>query len=142
MRERARAERGQLIAAEAHPLARIALLLASLVPSEANGEEIAKVIGETDLPLRDQNAAWQVQKAWQRYPDQVAGALLRRLEAGRRLPYNAKEMLHAATLVDTGPIAALAMDTHADSQLALVAAGVIGPATIGALIDAVAAVTD
>ena len=103
-------------------MARIGLLLASSVPSEANGEEIANVIGTTDLPLRDQNAAWQVQKAWQRYPDQVASALLRRLEAGRKLPYNAKEMLSAATPVDTGPIAALAMNTHADNKLAHVAA--------------------
>jgi hypothetical protein len=141
LRERARAERERLIAAELNPLARIGLLLAA-PRSAVNGEQIASIMATTDLPLRDQNAAWQVQRAWQRYPDQVASALLRRLEAGRKLPSNAKEMLRTVTPVDTGPIALLAIDPHSDNQLALFAASVIGPATIGALIDALAAVTD
>ena len=142
LRERARAERERLIAAEANPLARIGLLLTSSAPSAAIGEQIANIIAMTDLPLRDQSAVWQVQKASQRYPDQVASALLRRLEAGQKLPYCAEEMLRTVATVDTGSIAALAIDPQADNQAARFAASVIGAATIGALIDALAAVAD
>jgi hypothetical protein len=96
-RERIGTERERLFQREAAPLARIGWVLASANPSEADKQQIAAAIEAADFPARNQNASWQAQRAWERYPEQVAQGLLRRLEAGRDLPYRASEMLTTAT---------------------------------------------
>jgi hypothetical protein len=92
-RERLQRVREGLFEREVVPVARIDLVLASAHPSEAEQERIAAAIEAADFSARDQNADWQVQRAWERYPEQVAQGLLRRLEAGRDLPYRASDML-------------------------------------------------
>jgi hypothetical protein len=118
-RERVRRERERLFEREAAPLPRLGRVLASPNPSEADKQQIAAAIDAADFPARDQNASWQVQRAWERYPEQVARGLLRRLEAGRDLPYRASEMLAAVEPVDDGPIAATVtnLDRWADTLL-------------------------
>jgi len=141
-RERIGRERERLFQREAAPLARIGWVLASANPSEADKQQIAAAIEAADFPARDQNASWQVQRAWERYPEQVAQGLLRRLAAGRDLPYRASEMLAAVTPVDDGPIAATATNLDAAAPLAHAAASVIGPRTAGSLIDSLLTLAD
>jgi hypothetical protein len=141
-RERLRNERERLFEREAAPLARIGLVLASPNPSEADKEQIAAAIEAADFPARDQNASWQVRRAWERYPEQVTRGLVRRLEAGRDLPFHAREMLAATPAVDDGPIAAAATNLDAAAPFAHVAASVIGPRTAGTLIDSLLALAD
>jgi hypothetical protein len=112
-RDRVRTEREQLFERDAAPLARIGWVLASANPSEADKQQITAAIEAAEFPARDQNAPWQVQRAWERYPEQVARGLLRRLEAGRDLPYRASEMLAGAAPIDDGPIAATATNLAA-----------------------------
>ena len=116
--------------------------MASANPSEADKEQITAAVEAADFPARDQNASWQVQRAWERYPEHVARGLLRRLEAGRDLPYRASEMLAAVAPVDDGPIAATAADLGVPVPLAQVATSVVGPRTSGSLIDALLALAD
>jgi hypothetical protein len=141
-RERLREERERLFEREAAPLARVGWVLASPNPSEADKEQITAAIEAADFPARDQNASWQVQRAWERYPEQVTRGLVRRLEAGRDLPFHAREMLAATPAVDDGPIAAAATNLDAAAPFAHVAASVIGPRTAGALIDSLLALAD
>ena len=75
-------------------------------------------------------------------PNKSAQGLLRRLEAGRDLPYRASEMLAAVAPVDDGPIAATATNPDAAAPLAHVAASVIGPRTAGSLINSLLALAD
>ena len=98
-------------------MARIDWVLASANPSEADKQQIAAAIEAADFPARDQNASWQAQRAWERYPEQVAQGLLRRLEAGRDLPYRASDMLTTVASVDDGPIAATATNLDAAATL-------------------------
>jgi hypothetical protein len=121
--ERERLER------DANPLARVGLVLATANASEADKEQIIAAIEATDFPARDRNASWQVQRAWERYPEHVAQGLLRRLEAGHDLPYRATEMLATVAPIDDGPIAAMATNLGTAEQLAQVAASVVGPRT-------------
>lgn len=141
-REHIGRERERLLQCEAAPLARIGWVLASPNPSEADKQQIAPAIDAADFPPRDQNASWQAQRAWERYPEQVAQGLLRRLEAGRDLPYRASEMLAAVAPIDDGPIAATAVNLNAPPPLAHAAASIIGPRTAQTLIDSLLALAD
>ncbi len=134
-RERVNGERQRLLESTPSPAARIALVLASPNPSGADKLQISAAIEAAEFPPNDQNIAWQLQKAFERYPDIVAGALLRRLEAGRDVPYRAGEMLNAVDPVDDGPIAARLTDLGAANQRTLAEAGVVGPRTVEALMD-------
>ena len=109
-RDRVNRERQRLLESETSPAGRIRLALASANPSEADKRSLAAAIEAAAFPPTDQNISWQVQKAFERYPDLVAGALLRRLEAGRDLPYRASDMLASAGAVDDGPISAAVTD--------------------------------
>jgi NACHT conflict system protein len=108
----------------------------SAEPHEADQEQIEAAIETAEFPRGDQNIGWQVQKAYERYPDAVAGGLLRRLEAGRDLPFRASDFLTAVSPVDDGPIAEAATNLSVPYERAHVAAGVVGPKTVEALLDA------
>ena len=141
-RERVQRERERLFEREAGPLARIGWVLASANPSEADKQQIAASIEAAEFLARDQNASWQVQRAWERYPEQVARGLLRRLEAGRDLPFRASDMLASVAPVDDGPVAAAATNLGTPAPLAHAAASVIGPRTVEALMDSLMTLAD
>ena len=140
--DRLRVERQRLIAGEANPLSRMGLLLEFASSTASDGEQIATAIEEADFPAQDQHAALRVHEAFKRYPEQVAAALIRRMEAGRELPFHAEELVARVMAIDEGPIPAAAMDTSARNQLGHVAASVVGPETAGLLIDAFVALAD
>ena len=141
-RDRVNRERQRLLESETSPAGRIRLALTSANPSEADKRSLAAAIEAAAFPPTDQNISWQVQKAFERYPDVVAGALLRRLEAGRDLPYRASDMLASAGAVDDGPIPAAVTDLAVPEQRASVSASVVGPRTIEALMDALMPLAD
>jgi hypothetical protein len=136
---RLREERQRQIGQETDPLRRIGYLLESAMVRPSEGEQIAAAIGAADFPVGDQHAAWSVTRAFERYPEQVAAALTRRLEAGRELPFRAEELVADVAPVDDGPIAAAAIDPGPSTRTGMIAASLVGPRTVGRMIDALVA---
>jgi hypothetical protein len=140
--DRLRAERQRQIAAEENPLRRLSLLLECEVSTAADAERITAAIESADFPVRDQHAAWSLNKAFKRYAEAVETAMLHRLAAGRELPFHADEMLSSVAAVDDGPIAAAALAPDPSRHIGTSAARVVGPNTTGAMIDAAIALSD
>jgi hypothetical protein len=136
---RLRAEREHQIANDPSPTRRLYGLLESDEAAETVGQRIADLIAVQDFPANDRDTGWTVHRAFERFPSSVAAGLVRRLAAGLEIPFRGEEMLAGVDAVDDGPVAALALDPTANRFVGQAAATVIGPGTVGALIDALAA---
>ena len=141
-RDRVNRERQRMLENDTNPARRIGLLLASASLSDTDKPALATAIESAGFPPHDQNISWQIQRAFERYPDVVAAALMRRLESGRDLPYRASDMLTSISIVDDGPIAAMVTNLAVENQRAIVAASVIGPRTVETLIDTLMRLAD
>ena len=93
------------------------------------------MIASPDFPVRNEHAAMGLQRAFESYPAPVREGLLRRVAARLELPYRAHEYLSGAAVVDDGPIVEAALDPATPGSAARGAFAVIGPKTVGALID-------
>jgi len=111
-------------------------------------EEADKLIVEGTDPGRiridfsdeDQNN-WLVIRAYELYPEEVVAWLLALLEQGKKVPFQAEEMLRMSTVViDDGPLADCVLKHTGDGRDAAIAASVVGPKTVGNLIDQMLAV--
>jgi hypothetical protein len=136
--ERLRAERERQITADSSPARRLQRLLESGKPAEAIGPEIADLIASPDFPAIDQAGHRIIHRAFERFSSAVTAGLLRRLGAGLQIPFHGEELLVSVDAVDNGPVAAVALDLAANGFAGQAAASVVGPATIGALVDALA----
>jgi hypothetical protein len=135
---RLRAERERQIANDPSPMRRLYSLLESDEAAETVGQLIADLIAAPDFPADDGDTGWTVHRAFERFPLSVAAGLLCRLAAGLEIPFRGEEMLVGVETVDDGPIAAVALDLTANRFVGQAAATVVGPRTVGALIDALA----
>jgi hypothetical protein len=131
---RMRRQRERLVASEAEPTRRINLLLNAAAPSPADAQLIAEAI--EGAPAADQHTAMAIARAAKFFPDRVASALLRRLEAGRNMPYGTQELMEGLPTTDQGPIAAMAVDLDAPPKQARIAASLVGPNTVTQMITA------
>ena len=137
--ERLHVERARQIAVDPSPTRRLQMLLTSHEPAEAVGPRIADLIAAPDFPANIRDAGWGVHEAFERFPSFVAAGLMNRLVAGLEIPFRAEEMLIGVDVVDDGPVAAVALDLTVNRFVGQAAATVVGPRTVGALIDALAA---
>jgi hypothetical protein len=135
---RLRAERERQIANDPSPTRRLYSLLESEEAAETVGPRIADLIAAPDFPAGDRDTGWTVHRAFERFPSSVAAGLLRRLAAGLEIPFRGEEMLVGVDAEDDGPLAAVALDPTANRFVGQAAATVVGPGTVGTLIDAVA----
>ena len=136
---RLRAERGCQIANDPSPTRRLYRLLENDEAAESVGQRISDLIAAPDFPANDRDTGWTVHRAFERFPSSVAAGLLRRLAAGLEIPFRGEEMLVGVVAVDDGPVAAVALDPTANRFVGQAAATVVGPGTVVALIDALAA---
>ncbi len=134
--ERLRIEREKLIANSTDPSARIGLLLDGRKTSAESEAAIEEAVAAQDFPARDQHARSTIYRAWERYPEAVGRALLRRLKAGLELPFSADDYLARVPPVDDGPVAGLALDRSAPEAAGITAARVAGPKTARSLMEA------
>jgi hypothetical protein len=134
--DRLQAARAKIKSETTAPAAMLGLLLDE-EPSPAVAKGIKDAIASKEFPVRDEHARSTLYLAFERYPEPIAGGLLRRLEAGLELPYGADDYLSNVTR-DDGPIAALALDPKSPEAAGIAAARVAGPNTARALMDAVA----
>lgn len=99
------------------------------------GDRLTQLIQSVDFPIKDQNARWAIHRAFEIYPRQVALAMLNRITKGLELPYGADEFLKGVAAVDDGPLAAASLNPTTSQQLPLPAFTVLGPKTVGQIMD-------
>lgn len=134
-------ERERLIETETDPLRKLRALLEAGRHAARVGGEVAALIVSADFPVKEQHAAWSVDEAYRLYPDDVRAALLQRLEAGLEIPYRTDDMLRAADIViDDGPVVDFVMEDRQPRSVAVALMGIVGPGTVGRLIDKLIAI--
>lgn len=119
--------------------------LSAIVDAERAGismeREISALIEGNDFPVSDQHARWNIDKAYKLCPDTVTRVLLHRLEAGLEIPFGAEDLLRGAGItVDEGPLVGFVTDASTPPRVAGAAACIVGPKTVGILIDRLAPV--
>ena len=118
--DRLQAARAKIKSETTAPAAVLGLLLDE-EPTLDVAKGIEGAIASKELPVRDDHGRSTLDLAFERYPEPVAGGLLRRLEAGLELPYSAHDYLSNVTR-DDGPIAALALDAKSPEAAGIAAA--------------------
>jgi hypothetical protein len=133
---RLRRERQRFIEAEIDPLRKLRALLDAGRRGTRLGAEIGSLIESAEFPARGQHAAWGVDEAYKLYPDDVTKALIHRLQAGLEVPFRSDEILRMSDLaIDDGPLVDLVMGGQEPRSAAGASMGVLGPNTVGRLID-------
>ncbi len=101
--------------------------------------ELATIIGETEIGEKQDRIAHLIYKARNRYPQAIANGLLQRVREGRTLFYGAEKFLASAGLVieDQKLLEIVLSDAPRYDKHAEAAASVIGPQSIGHMIEAV-----
>jgi hypothetical protein len=129
-------ERQRFIEAESDPLRKLRALLAVGRHGGQAGTKIRELIESAEFPVRDQHAVWGVDEAYTLYPEDVKTALLHRLQGGMEVPYRSEELLRTSDLaIDDGPLIDFVMAEHEPRSVALASMGILGPNTVGRLID-------
>lgn len=132
------AEQEKLVNVAGDPVSKIRVLLKGTRNGLSAGSEIASQIENSRFPGNDQQAGWLLAEAYKLYPKEVARALLHRLEAGLEIPFRTEEILQAdGMIVDDGPLAELVVRPETLQRIAIDACTVVGPTTVGTLIDTV-----
>jgi hypothetical protein len=132
---RLRELRDKAISQDPDPMHRIELLL-RVPKSSAAGAAMAQACEVADFATSE--AAWTLARAYERYPDEIVAALIRRLEAGLEVPSNSEELLRRCATVDVGPISDRVLGDPT-SRAASSAILLAGPRTVRALIERVLA---
>lgn len=110
--------------------------LANHMPhDERNGEQIAKMIEAEQFPAKSEPGAFAIKRACDSYPSHTKTALLKRIQSGLPVPYGTDELLKDLPVIDDGPLADAAMDKATPEALARIAFTVIGPETVGRIMD-------
>ena len=120
---------------QADPSRRFGYLLERGRVDARTAEQLAALISSPEFPINIDQGRWSVHRAFQLYPGPVADAMIARIGAGLELPYGSKEYLAQIDAIDDGPVAAATLDPATPERVARAAASIIGPKTVGSLID-------
>ena len=133
---RFRLEQNKMIEAATDPLGKLRELLNAARGGLSLGHEVGSTIENADFPVRDQQAGWIIAEAHKLYPNDVATALVHRLEAGLEIPCRSEDILRAANIViDEGPLVDIVIQAETPQNVAIAASSIVGPETVGKLID-------
>jgi hypothetical protein len=128
--------RHALIISETDPIRLLGHLAEGRLAAMNAEERIAQLIQSPDFPVKDDHARVAIENAFKVYPQAVAAAMLQRVATGLALPYGVHELLENTALVDDGPIAAAALDKATPEPAARAAYTVVGPVSVGRMMDA------
>ncbi len=113
--------------------------IASLVDGpvgEAQNAELATVIAEMEIGEEQEGAVQLIYVAKNRFPLAVTKGILSRLREGRKLPYNAAELIAGSGCsLEDEALLNIALGTNRFDDRANAAASVLGPQAVGRLID-------
>lgn len=127
--------RAAMTAKETDPIRRIFRLTEPATNQTDVGEQITKLIEAEQFPAKSEHAAYAIQRAFEKYPTQTKAALLRRVQTGLPVPHGTDEFLKDIPAVDDGPLAAAALDRATPNAIASFTYAIIGPDTVGRLMD-------
>ena len=137
--ERLRKERAACIETESDPLRKLALLLEDGADGADVGPRISALIEEPDFPGHDKYGG--LGRAYQLYPREVTGSLIRRVEAAREVPHWALDVLRSTNIaIDDGPTVDLILRTDTPRRIADAAAIIAGPRIIRRVVDEIVTV--
>ena len=105
------------------------------VDTAAARERITGIVSSAEFPVRSDHAYILLRDVYEAVPEAVSEGLLRRIAAGLELPFQAKDFLSKAAVIDDGPVAAAALREDTPERIASSAFRVVGPRTIGTLMD-------
>ncbi len=129
-------ERQRLIETETNPLRKLRALLDAGRHGAPVGSEVAALIGSADFSVKDQHVAWGIDEAYKLYPDDMTTGLLHRLQAGLEIPVRTEDMLLTADIaIDDGPLVDFVMEDRKPRSVVVASMGILGPQTVGRLID-------
>ena len=104
-------------------------------------QKIRELVERIDFSDKEQENGWVIHRAYELYPKGVVAGLLMLLERGKHVPFGAYELLRMSDVViDDGPLTDCVLNHSGDGRAAANAASVVGPKTVGNLIDQMLAV--
>ncbi|MFN5456352.1 NACHT domain-containing protein [Bradyrhizobium sp.] len=127
--------RGTQIETETDPVNGLRRLAARQVKDAETETRIEELIAAPSFPARGDVAAHALQEAQATYPAPVRRALQRRIAARMELPFRAREFLAGGDALDEGPVVDALLDAGTPEMVMQAAFVVVGPKTIGAMID-------
>lgn len=131
---RMRQEVEKLLPEATAPSEALNILVNTNTPAKNMGSVVQDLIGKIDFSEKPQEKSRLVERAYELYPEDVAIGLLPLLEQKRPVPYRSSEILRQSNIIiDTGSLITLFLQ-NLDKGISVLA-GVVGPQTIGQLID-------
>jgi hypothetical protein len=136
IRKRIQREAQDQVEKRESPSQGIERLLRAKIRSPDIGAKVRDLLKEIDFSDKKTDNAWIAHRAHEAYPNEAVDGLLAQLEAGRPLPFRSDELLREAGRdIDEGLIPQRVLQSTKEDQDIELAASVIGPRTIGQLID-------
>jgi len=100
------------------------------------GYELSSLIKSVDFPVKERNASWIIDEGYKFYPNEIASALLFRLESGSEIPFHTENLLLASNItIDEGPLVALVIQSNNNEKTVGSVINILGPLTVGKLLD-------
>jgi hypothetical protein len=134
--------RRALAAERSDPLQELAQLAAHPDHAAAARERITEIVASPGFPVRSDGSDTALRQAYEARPEAVSEGLLRRIAAGMELPFRAEDFLSKTAVIDYGPIATAALSMETPERAAHSAFGVVGPRTVGVLMDRIFALDE
>lgn len=129
-------EADKIFAEDTDPGGSLNTILSANVHDQDAAHKVRELIERIDFSDKERDARWMVHRAYEFYPQEVVAGLLVLLEQGKQVPSDADEMLRMSDVViDDGPLADCVVEHSGDGGPAATAASVVGPKTVGSLID-------
>src|SRR5262249_5347246 len=122
------------------PVEKLRLLLQQAPGVPHRDENIARAIADSRLPVENQQARSSLYFVRQQAPAALLEGLRRRIEKGLELPFHARDMLLKLEVVDEEPIPQMVLNVSSGNREADAASRIVGPKTVGALLDKLRAV--
>lgn len=121
---------------ERNPIKQAHLLLHCRVEGINVEEHLHRVLTSETLLAAPDKGRSLVQEVADRFPAVAVQSLVSRLQAGQDVPNGVDEILDHAPVVDSGPIADAAMTPGSSRESSHAVRRLIGPTTVGKMIDA------
>lgn len=129
--------RRAILESESDPIRQAHSLLRSGVDRASAEGRLLQVLTSDAVPATDEGRSL-FRSVHNRFPPLAAAALVTRLQAGQAVPIGVEDILDEAPAIDAGPIAEAALKPGSSSPTSRAAHRLIGPVTVGKLIDAYA----
>lgn len=132
--ERLKQEHQTYLEEETNILAKLSLLLNNGEVNPYVGNQVGNLIISDEFPIKENDAYWTLVEAKNQYPQEVARAILHRIETASEIPFGAIDLLKGSAFVEDGVLLDLIIDTARENRLVDMATVLAGPNTMDILI--------